>query len=48
MKYEETFARSFSRHNQKRFRSGAMIACFVILWCMCTVFKPYLGTLPVW
>ncbi|KAK9048534.1 hypothetical protein SSX86_032501 [Deinandra increscens subsp. villosa] len=47
MKYEEIFARSFSRHDQKRFKLGASLACFVVLWFMCTVFKPYLRILPV-
>ncbi|XP_076959272.1 alpha-1,3-arabinosyltransferase XAT2-like [Bidens hawaiensis] len=48
MKYEEIFARSFSRPDQKRFKLGALVACFVVVWCMCTVFRPYLDTLPVY
>ncbi|KAI3735587.1 hypothetical protein L6452_15094 [Arctium lappa] len=45
MKYNEIFARSFSRHDQKRF---ALVACFVVTWCFYTVFKPYLAPLPVY
>ncbi|XP_024990686.1 uncharacterized protein LOC112524974 [Cynara cardunculus var. scolymus] len=44
MKYNEIFARSFSRHEQKRF---ALVACFIVTWCFYTVFKPYLVPLPV-
>ncbi|XP_076957774.1 alpha-1,3-arabinosyltransferase XAT3-like [Bidens hawaiensis] len=48
MKYEEIFARSFSQPDQKRFKLGALVACFVVVWCMCTVFRPYLDTLTVY
>ncbi|PWA71808.1 hypothetical protein CTI12_AA261600 (chloroplast) [Artemisia annua] len=47
MKYDEIFSRSFSRHDQKRFQYGALVACFVVTWCLCTVFKPYLSPLPI-
>ncbi|KAI3682173.1 hypothetical protein L2E82_50107 [Cichorium intybus] len=47
MKYDEIFARSFTRHDQRRFGYGALVACLIVTWCLCTVFKPYLGPLPV-
>ncbi|KAL7603487.1 alpha-1,3-arabinosyltransferase XAT2 [Lactuca sativa] len=47
MKYDEIFARSFSRHDQRRFGYGALVACIIVTCCLCTVFKPYLGPLPV-
>ncbi|KAI3735584.1 hypothetical protein L6452_15090 [Arctium lappa] len=47
MKYDEIFARSFSRHDQKRFGYAALVGCFIVTCCLCTVFKPYLAPLPV-
>nr|GEY98273.1 EGF domain-specific O-linked N-acetylglucosamine transferase-like [Tanacetum cinerariifolium] len=36
-----------NRHDQKRFGYGALVACFVVTWCLCTVFKPCLSPLPL-
>ncbi|KVI04396.1 hypothetical protein Ccrd_017289 [Cynara cardunculus var. scolymus] len=47
-KYDEIFARSFSRHDQKRFGYTALVVCFIVTCCLCTVFKPYLAPLPAY
>ncbi|KAA8542755.1 hypothetical protein F0562_023907 [Nyssa sinensis] len=47
MTYETIFARSFSRHDQKKFGCGAFVGCLIIAFSFCTVFKPLLGPLPV-
>ncbi|XP_031371685.1 beta-1,2-xylosyltransferase XYXT1-like isoform X2 [Punica granatum] len=45
--YDTFLARSFSKHEQKKLGYGAFAACFLIALSFCTVFKPYLGPLPV-
>lgn len=45
--YDSILARSFSRHEQKKLGCGAFFGCFIIALCICTIFKPYLGPLPV-
>lgn len=45
--YSAILARSFSKHEQKRLGYGAFIACFLVALSFCTVFKPYLGPLPI-
>ncbi|XP_062157561.1 alpha-1,3-arabinosyltransferase XAT3 [Alnus glutinosa] len=47
MMYDDLLARSFSKHEQKRLRYGAFLGCLLIALSFCTVFKPYLGPLPV-
>ncbi|XP_022754955.1 uncharacterized protein LOC111303156 [Durio zibethinus] len=45
--YDTIFARSFSRYDQKKLGYGAFLGCLLIALSFCTVFKPYLGPLPV-
>ncbi|KAK8657109.1 hypothetical protein V6N13_035366 [Hibiscus sabdariffa] len=45
--YDTILARSFSKYDQKKLGYGAFLACFLIAFSLCTVFKPYLGPLPV-
>ncbi|GMI78523.1 hypothetical protein like AT3G18170 [Hibiscus trionum] len=47
MMYDTILARSFSKYDQKKLGYGAFLACFLIAFSLCTVFKPYLGPLPV-
>ena len=47
MMYETIFARSFSRYEQKKLGYGAFAGCLIIGFTIFTVFKPYLGPLPV-
>ncbi|KAI3472777.1 hypothetical protein Pfo_030875 [Paulownia fortunei] len=47
MTYETILSRSFSRHEQKKMGRGAFMGCFVMAFALCTVFKPYLGPLPL-
>ncbi|KAE8124865.1 hypothetical protein FH972_019712 [Carpinus fangiana] len=47
MMYDDLLARSFSKHEQKRLGYGAFLGCLLIALSFCTVFKPYLGPLPV-
>ncbi|KAK6261397.1 hypothetical protein QUC31_007213 [Theobroma cacao] len=47
MMYDTIFARSFSRYDQKKLSYGAFLGCLLIALSFCTVFKPYLGPLPV-
>ncbi|KAI3517796.1 hypothetical protein L1887_17016 [Cichorium endivia] len=46
MKYDHIFVRSFSRHDRKRSGYGALVGCFVVAFCLFTVFKSYLGLSP--
>lgn len=46
MLYDAILARSFSKHEQKKFKYGALIGFFVIASSFCTVMKPYLAPLP--
>lgn len=46
MLYDSILARSFSKHEQKKFKYGALIGLFVIALSFCTVLKPYLAPLP--
>ncbi|XP_062118908.1 beta-1,2-xylosyltransferase XYXT1-like [Humulus lupulus] len=46
MMYDSILARSFSRHEQKRLRYGAIICCFILVLFFCSFFQPYLGPLP--
>ncbi|KAF9671349.1 hypothetical protein SADUNF_Sadunf12G0038000 [Salix dunnii] len=48
MMYETVLARSFSKHEQKRLGYWAMLACLFIVLSFFTIFKPYLGPLPVY
>ncbi|XP_030497611.2 beta-1,2-xylosyltransferase XYXT1 [Cannabis sativa] len=44
MMYDYILARSFSRHEQKRLRYGAIICCFIlVILFFCSFFQPYLG-----
>ncbi|KAG6627570.1 beta-1,2-xylosyltransferase XYXT1-like [Carya illinoinensis] len=45
--YNGLLAKSFSKHERKRFGYGAFFGCLLIALSICTVFKPYLGPLPV-
>ncbi|KAK4775494.1 hypothetical protein SAY87_023455 [Trapa incisa] len=45
--YITILARSFSKHEQKRLGYGAFLACLFIALSFSTVFKPYLGPLPI-
>uniref|UniRef100_A0A6N2KA87 Glycosyltransferase 61 catalytic domain-containing protein n=1 Tax=Salix viminalis TaxID=40686 RepID=A0A6N2KA87_SALVM len=45
--YETVLARSFSKHEQKRLGYWALLACSFIVLSFFTIFKPYLGPLPV-
>ncbi|GMI99520.1 hypothetical protein like AT3G18170 [Hibiscus trionum] len=47
MMYDTILARSFSKYDQKKLGYGAFLACFLIAFSLCTVFKPYLGPLPL-
>ncbi|CBI15519.3 unnamed protein product, partial [Vitis vinifera] len=47
MMYETIFARSFSRYEQKKLGYGAFAVCLITTFTIFTVFKPYLGPLPV-
>lgn len=47
MMYDSILARSFSKQEQKKLRYVAIFCCFLIALSFCTVFKPYLGPLPV-
>ncbi|KAK7320142.1 hypothetical protein RJT34_04876 [Clitoria ternatea] len=42
MIYDSIFAKSFSRYEQKRLGYGAFLSCLLIVFSLCTVFKPYL------
>ncbi|MED6136436.1 hypothetical protein PIB30_056130 [Stylosanthes scabra] len=42
MMYNSIFAKSFSRYEQKKLGYGALVACLLILFSLCTVFKPYI------
>ncbi|XP_040995969.1 beta-1,2-xylosyltransferase XYXT1-like [Juglans microcarpa x Juglans regia] len=45
--YNGLLSKSFSKHERKRFGYGAFFGCLLIAMSICTVFKPYLGPLPV-
>uniref|UniRef100_A0A7N0UW22 Glycosyltransferase 61 catalytic domain-containing protein n=1 Tax=Kalanchoe fedtschenkoi TaxID=63787 RepID=A0A7N0UW22_KALFE len=45
--YEKILARSFSRYEQRKLGYGAFFACLLVVASFCTVFKPYLGPLPI-
>ncbi|KAL5751276.1 hypothetical protein ACOSP7_025879 [Xanthoceras sorbifolium] len=45
--YDSILARSFSKHEQKKLRYGALLGFLLIAFSFCTVFKPYLGPLPI-
>ncbi|KAB5531808.1 hypothetical protein DKX38_018478 [Salix brachista] len=47
MMYETVLARSFSKHEQKRLGYWGLLACLFIVLSFFTIFKPYLGPLPV-
>ncbi|KAB1223777.1 Protein O-linked-mannose beta-1,4-N-acetylglucosaminyltransferase 2 [Morella rubra] len=47
MMYDDLLAKSFSRREQKRLGYVAFIGCLFIALSLCTVFRPYLGHLPV-
>lgn len=47
MSYEAILARSFSRYEQKKLGYGALVGCLLIFLSFFTVFKPYLGPLPI-
>ncbi|XP_009797197.1 alpha-1,3-arabinosyltransferase XAT2-like [Nicotiana sylvestris] len=40
MKYDSFFARSFSKHEQKKLGFGAFVSCFIIAATFCILFKP--------
>ncbi|MCD7446674.1 hypothetical protein HAX54_014445 [Datura stramonium] len=40
MKYDSFFARSFSKHEQKKLGIGAFVSCFIIAAIFCILFKP--------
>ncbi|XP_060205480.1 alpha-1,3-arabinosyltransferase XAT2-like [Lycium barbarum] len=40
MKYDSFFARSFSKHEQKKLGIGAFVSCFIIAATFCVLFKP--------
>lgn len=42
MKYDSFFARSFSKHEQKKLRIGAFVSCFILAATFCILFKPEL------
>lgn len=46
MTYETIFSRRFSKHDQKKIGSGAIICFFLMAFTLCSVFKPYIGPLP--
>lgn len=46
MTYETIFSRRFSKHDQKKMGSGAIICFFLMAFTLCRVFKPYIGPLP--
>ncbi|XP_020221798.1 alpha-1,3-arabinosyltransferase XAT3 [Cajanus cajan] len=45
--YDRILAKSFSRYEQKRFGYGAFVSCLLIVFSLCTLFKPYLGPVNV-
>ncbi|KAM7475330.1 hypothetical protein LguiB_022573 [Lonicera macranthoides] len=47
MAYDTMLARSFSRHDQRKLGCGALVGSLIIALCFCTVFKHYVGPLPV-
>ncbi|KAF8022559.1 hypothetical protein BT93_F0158 [Corymbia citriodora subsp. variegata] len=47
MTYEAILTRSFSRYEQKKLGYGALVGCLLIFLSFFTVFKPYLGPLPI-
>ncbi|MED6156013.1 hypothetical protein PIB30_010944 [Stylosanthes scabra] len=47
MIYNSIFAKSFSRYEQKKLGYGALVACLLILFSLCTVFKPYINIGPI-
>ncbi|XP_060670711.1 beta-1,2-xylosyltransferase XYXT1 [Ziziphus jujuba] len=44
--YDSILSRSFSRHEQKKLGYGAFICCLFVVFCFCTLLKPYWGPLP--
>ncbi|KAM3380421.1 hypothetical protein P3S68_005994 [Capsicum galapagoense] len=40
MKYDSFFARSFSKHEQKKLGIGAFVSCFILAATFCILFKP--------
>ncbi|XP_055825204.1 alpha-1,3-arabinosyltransferase XAT2-like [Solanum dulcamara] len=40
MKYDSFFARSFSKHEQKKLGIGAFVSCFIFAATFCILFKP--------
>ncbi|KAK1553360.1 hypothetical protein Q3G72_033683 [Acer saccharum] len=46
MMYDSILARSFSKHEQKKLRYGALLASLLIAFSFCFVFKPFLADLP--
>ncbi|KAF2310472.1 hypothetical protein GH714_012521 [Hevea brasiliensis] len=47
MMYDTLLSRSFSKHEKQKLRYWGLITCLLIALSFCTVFKPYLGPLPV-
>ncbi|CAK7349653.1 unnamed protein product [Dovyalis caffra] len=47
MMYDTVLARSFSKNEQKKLGYWALLACMFIALSFFTIFKPYLGPLPV-
>ncbi|XP_057750994.1 alpha-1,3-arabinosyltransferase XAT3-like [Arachis stenosperma] len=45
MMYNSIFAKSFSRYEQKKLGYGAFVGCLIIVLSLCTVFKPYIGSI---
>ncbi|CAN4088774.1 unnamed protein product [Withania somnifera] len=40
MKYDSFFAKSFSKHEQKKLGIGAFVSCFILATTFCIIFKP--------
>ncbi|XP_042491169.1 beta-1,2-xylosyltransferase XYXT1-like [Macadamia integrifolia] len=47
MTYNEIFAKSFTRYEQKKFGYWAIIGSFILALSSFTLLKPYLGPLPI-
>lgn len=47
MMHDDLFARSFSKHDQRRLGYGAFVGCLFIALSYCTVFTPHLVPLPI-
>lgn len=44
--YNSILARSFSKHEQKKLGYGALVCSLLIVFCFCTLSKPFLSPLP--